>query len=157
MTRGDEPRPFLKRTPLGPEKGEPSKGTTSGEKTVDHSDASLQVGQVENGALVVHCPGQVWISIRPADPLDASLPPALLQLTGTLIEPADIKALLPDWASLRWEPIPPSDLSSGEWVIHGNGYRVNVYGEPGASRFHHEVMQQVVAFLRGGTGTASRP
>ena len=124
-------------------------------KNVDHSDASLQVGQVQNGALVIHCPGQVWISIRPVDPIGESLPPAMLQLVGALVAPEDIKALLPDWASLQWAQIPPSDLSSGEWVIYGNGYRVNVYGEPGAPTFHHEVMQQVVAFLRGGTGTAS--
>ena len=122
---------------------------------VDHSDASLQIGQVKNGALVVHCPGQVWISVRPAESGDQPLPPALLRLVGTLITPADIKALLPDWASLQWEQIPPSDLSCGEWVIYGNGYRVNVYGDPGAPTFHHEVMKQVVAFLRGGAGTAA--
>ena len=122
---------------------------------IDHSDASLQMGQVENSAVVVHCPGQVWISVRPAESGDQTLPPALLRRVGTLITPADIKALLPDWASLQWEQIPPSDLSSGEWVIYGNGYRVNVYGDPGAPTFHHEVMKQVVAFLRGGAGTAA--
>ena len=123
-------------------------------RPVDHSDASLQVGQVENGVLVAHCPGQVWISVRPAESGEQTLPPALLRLVGTAIEPADIRGSLPDWASLRSEQIPPSDLSSGEWMIHGNGYRVNVYGDPGAPTFHHEVMKQVVAFLRGA-GTSA--
>ncbi|HEY9096944.1 MAG TPA: hypothetical protein VIN35_14455 [Hydrogenophaga sp.] len=125
------------------------------EGDVDHIDAGVQRGQIQNGVLVVHCPGQVWMSIRPIQPLEAPLSPDLLRLVGRVVAPADIKALLPDWASLKWERIPPGDFSNGEWVIYGNGYRVNVYGEPGASSFHHEVMQQVVAFLRGGVGTGA--
>lgn len=116
-------------------------------KNVDHSDASLQVGQVQSGALVIHCPGQVWISIRPVDPIGESLPPALLQLVGALVAPEDIKALLPDWASLQWAQIPPSDLSSGEWVAHANGYRVNAYGDPGTPTFHDGVLRLLLTFL----------
>jgi hypothetical protein len=118
-------------------------------RPVDHSDASLQIGQVEYGALVVQCPGQVWISVRPAESGDQPLPRELLRLVGTKIEPAAITGLLPNWASLRWKQIPPSELSSGEWMIYGHGYQVNVFGDPGAPIFHHVVMKQVVAFLRG--------
>lgn len=114
---------------------------------VDHSDTSLQIGQVQNSALLVHCPGQVWISVRPAESGDQALPPALLRLVGTSITPADIKALLPDWASLQWEQIPPSDLSSGEWVAFTSGFRVNVFGDPASSIWHHQVIAEMWRFL----------
>ena len=108
---------------------------------VDHSDASLQVGQVQNGALLVHCPGQVWNSVRPAESGDRPLPPALL----------------PDWASLQWEQILPSDLSSGEWVIHGNGYRVNVYGDPRGAKLSSRGDDGGGGVLRGGRALPPQP
>lgn len=119
-------------------------------RPVDHSDTGTQIGQLENGALVVHCPGQVWISVRPAESGDQTLPPALMRLVGTIVAPADIKALLPDWATLRWEPIPPSDLSSGEWMACSIGYRVNVYGDPATSLWHNNAMEAPKSFLQHG-------
>lgn len=117
---------------------------------VDHSHASLLVGQVENGALVVHCPGTVWISIRPSDPEADYLPSALLRLVGAIVAPNDIRDLLPHWESLSWEEIPPSDLSCGEWVTYSSGYRVNIYGDPRAPLWHRDVKMRVAAFLNVG-------
>lgn len=122
------------------------------EEPVDYSKASLLTGQVKNGSLVVHCLGEVWLSIKAIESKDQTLAPQLQRLVGRFISPIDIKELLPDWQALAWEPLPVSDLSSGEWVAFANGYRVNIYGDPGSLMWHQQVLERVLRFVRVDVG-----
>lgn len=112
-------------------------------KPIDYSSASLLIGQTRRGALIVQCPGDVWLDIQLADQAEGALPAELQRLVGKRVSPEDIRAVLPDWSSLQWEQIPPSDLSSGEWVARVGRYRVNIYGHPGSAVWHDQVMVRV--------------
>ena len=114
---------------------------------IDYSMDSLLIGQTQRGALIVQCPGDVWLYLRLADREADALPPELERLVGKRISPEDVRAVVPEWPSLQWEQIPPSDLSSGEWAACAGRYRVNIYGHPGSAVWHDQVMALVQSWM----------
>ena len=51
-------------------------------KPIDYSSASLLIGQTRRGALIVQCPGDVWLDIQLADQAEGALPTELQRLVG---------------------------------------------------------------------------
>ena len=101
----------------------------------------------QDAHLVIQCPNRLWISLRRMDGLPE---PAWVGLDATEITPSQLAVWLPLWATLVWQAIEPSDLSSGEWTaqhaqhnLHArkDNYRINLYGDPGSSMGHEEVMR----------------
>lgn len=92
----------------------------------------------QDAHLVIQCPNRLWISLRRLDGLTV---PEWVGLDAKGIAPAQLATWLPDWPSLAWQEIELSDLSSGEWHAKQGDYRINLYGDPGSSMGHEEVMR----------------
>lgn len=100
--------------------------------------------------LEIQCPSRLWISLRRMDGLPDS---EWVGLDATEITPSQLAVWLPSWRTLIWQAIEPSDLSSGEWHAQHDqharqgDYRINLYGEPGSSMGHEEVMRLWQRFM----------
>lgn len=95
------------------------------------------MARIDRTSLEIKCQDRLWIIIRR---LDGSLEPGFSRFDGQEIGAREIGMFLPNWQTLSWTQIDGSDLSSGEWHAKDGDYRINIYGDPGSSMWHVEVM-----------------
>lgn len=82
--------------------------------------------------------GQLWMTIRR---VDSCREPGLASFDGREIRANEIAAILPNWRVLLWTQREDSDLSHGQWFAVDGDYRIHIYGDPGSSKWHSEVME----------------
>lgn len=87
--------------------------------------------------LEVNWQDRLWIRIRR---VDGCKEPGLASFDNQEIMGSDISRFLPNWPALPWTELEDSDLSHGQWYAYEGNYRINIYGEPGSSMWHFEVM-----------------
>lgn len=63
-----------------------------------------------------------------------------LRFDGQEIGVNEIAVFLPNWRVLSWTQQEDSDLSHGQWSAEDGDYRIRIYGDPGSSKWHSEVM-----------------
>jgi hypothetical protein len=108
--------------------------------------SGLVVIGTDGCSLEIQCPNRLWMTIRR---IDGAVDPKFKHLAEQAITVSEIEILLPDWRALIWSQIPDSDLSSGQWMAENGDWRINIYGEPGSSMWHAEVMDLYGRFMEG--------
>lgn len=105
------------------------------------------MARLDGSGLEIQCPQRLWMDIRR---LDGRVEPGFARLDGREITARDIGLFLLDWRALAWTRMGNSDLSSGQWMAQDGDYRINIYGDPGSSLWHEEVMDLYRRFMGEG-------
>nr|MDP2191458.1 hypothetical protein [Rhodoferax sp.] len=92
---------------------------------------------IDRTCLEIKCQDRLWIVIRR---LDGHKEPGFVRFDGREIVASEIGMFLPNLHDLSWTELEDSDLSHGQWYAQDGGFRINIYGEPGSSMWHFEVM-----------------
>lgn len=95
------------------------------------------VATSDGASVEVKCPDRLWMTIRRAD---GRKEPRFARLAGKDFGVIEIGILVPNWRVLSRTRMQDSDLSSGLWSAHHGDYRISIYGDPGFSVWHTEVM-----------------
>ncbi len=96
------------------------------------------MGDAGQSLMLQSWPLQIWIAISR---LDRQPAPEFNSFAQKTVELRHVEGLIEDWLGLHWNKVEfDGDLSVGQWVAERNGWRVNVYGEPGSQLTHREVM-----------------
>ncbi|MDO8767376.1 MAG: hypothetical protein Q7K57_01445 [Burkholderiaceae bacterium] len=106
---------------------------------------SRGVATADGTRLEVQCAeDKLWMTIRR---VDGCQDPGFARFDGREIGVIEIGMFLPNWATLSWTQIKDSDLSHGQWSAHDCDYRINIYGDPGSSLWHGQVMALYCRFM----------
>lgn len=102
------------------------------------------VATTDGISVEVKCPDQFWMTFRR---MDDGHDHGFARFAGQEFGATEIGILLPNWRILTWTQIDGGDLSSGQWYARDGDYRINIYGNPGSSMGHGQVMGRWRRFM----------